>query len=304
MISVVITTFNSKNHISEQLKSIINQSVPANEIIIIDDYSSDDTIELCRDILYGKNFFIIKNKENIGYVKSFEKGLKMAKGDFIFLSDHDDRWKPNKIKDSIEILNETSYKCLFSDGTIMNNDSQRQRATLFSSFGIRNSNILSNQNKLFKTLMKKDFVTGATMVIHKSLIKYILPLPKNIIHDKWIAYVSILNNSLIGTNKKLIDYRVHDKQQVGIKKSYIKRTKSFKYQIYFLETLVERFKGKDDNIFLEKIKLKLEHYLSRKKIVEKKKIILFFSEIFKLNYFRYSSGLLSILRDVLRIWNI
>ena len=94
-ISVCIATFNGEKYISSQLDSILNQVVPVHEIIISDDMSTDNTIEIIKNC----NNPIIKifiNKERLGVAKNFENAIKHANGDFIFLCDQDDIWLKNK----------------------------------------------------------------------------------------------------------------------------------------------------------------------------------------------------------------
>ena len=69
MISVAMTTFNGEKYIEKQIESILNQSLSVDEIIICDDGSTDNTIELMKKY----NVQIIQNKTNLGYKLNFKK---------------------------------------------------------------------------------------------------------------------------------------------------------------------------------------------------------------------------------------
>jgi len=99
-ISVVMATYNGEKFVREQIKSILNQTLVPNEIIISDDASNDRTSDTL--IEYQKKYpaliEIILNKSNVGFVKNFERALLNATGDFIALSDRDDVWMPEELK--------------------------------------------------------------------------------------------------------------------------------------------------------------------------------------------------------------
>ena len=114
MISVAIATYNGQEFIKEQLLSILNQTMPVDEIVICDDQSSDDTVKIIQELLCDK-IYLYQNEKNLGYKLNFKKALSYCKGDYIFLCDQDDIWKPNKVQTMIEIMqNHPEIKVLAS----------------------------------------------------------------------------------------------------------------------------------------------------------------------------------------------
>ena len=100
-VSLVMAVYNGEKYLIEQLDSIRKQTYLIDEVILIDDVSTDNSYELIHQYIDGYkliNWKLIKNENNLGYRKNFKKGLEIVDGDIIFLSDQDDRWHLNKIE--------------------------------------------------------------------------------------------------------------------------------------------------------------------------------------------------------------
>lgn len=110
MISVCIATHNGAHYIKEQIESILCQLGTNDEIIISDDGSTDNTIDILlafndkRIIIYHYKQPVKSKHSHIYVCKNFENALKHAKGDYIFLADQDDWWMPNKVMKCLEDL--------------------------------------------------------------------------------------------------------------------------------------------------------------------------------------------------------
>ena len=96
MVSVCIATYNGVNYIREQLVSILCQLSSHDEIIISDDGSTDNTIDVLESIR-DLRIKIIYNKGRHGVVPNFENALRNSTGDFIFFADQDDIWDEHKV---------------------------------------------------------------------------------------------------------------------------------------------------------------------------------------------------------------
>jgi glycosyltransferase involved in cell wall biosynthesis len=91
LVSIAMTTYNGEKFLIKQLDSLVNQTYHNIEIIIVDDCSSDKTLNILNQ--YSKensNIQILANEKNIGLHNNFEKALKHCKGDYIALCDQDD----------------------------------------------------------------------------------------------------------------------------------------------------------------------------------------------------------------------
>jgi len=97
-ISVVIPFYNGKRYIEETIKSVVNQTLPAHEIIVVDDGSSNDSALLLQELLtkYPIKYF---RKENGGQSSARNYGVQVSSGDLIAFLDQDDVWYPNHLEE-------------------------------------------------------------------------------------------------------------------------------------------------------------------------------------------------------------
>ena len=99
LVSVVIATYNGQQFLASQIESIINQTYTNIEVIVLDDKSIDNTVLIVEKYAAQyPNIRLVINEENLGYIKNFEKGFLLVKGDVIAPCDQDDIWYSNKIE--------------------------------------------------------------------------------------------------------------------------------------------------------------------------------------------------------------
>lgn len=120
LVSVIISTFNSGRFLIETLQSVYNQTWTDLELIVTDDCSTDNTIDLCQkwlrehDSRFVKSLFI-KSMKNAGVSSNANRGLRAAKGDWIKFLGADDTLKTNCIADNMEFVAcNPGIKVLFS----------------------------------------------------------------------------------------------------------------------------------------------------------------------------------------------
>lgn len=128
--SVILSAYNGENFILEQLESIRLQTRPVDEVLILDDCSTDRTPLIISSFIAKnelENWTFLINEQNKGFFKNFITGMYMTSGDILFFSDQDDIWRPNKVKRTIElfqqypdILSLTSTFSRFNGNTILN----------------------------------------------------------------------------------------------------------------------------------------------------------------------------------------
>ena len=124
LISVVMATYNGERFLAEQLDSIFLQSYPNIELIIVDDVSVDGTVAIIKSYCEKhSNIRLYVNDENLGYIKNFEKGMLLATGALIALSDQDDIWVTDKLSILFEGIAE--HEIIYSDSELIDETGKR-----------------------------------------------------------------------------------------------------------------------------------------------------------------------------------
>lgn len=125
-ISVALCTYNGSSYIEKQLNSILDQQdFKVNEIVICDDNSTDETLEILNDFKakHPSVFSIHVNEYNVGSTKNFEKAISLCSGDYIFLADQDDIWKEDKIKKTLAVFDKNpSAEGVFSNADLIDQE--------------------------------------------------------------------------------------------------------------------------------------------------------------------------------------
>lgn len=266
-IDILVATYNGEEYISEQLNSLLKQTYQNINIIICDDCSSDDTVTIIREFERKySNIIVYENKQNIGYIKNYEKLITLSTGPYFMLCDQDDVWKKNKVEVSYNAIKKKNVDLVFTDLEVVDEKLNR----IVPSF---NRGMKLNASKIKKTsdILSRNYATGCTMLCNSSIKEKLLPfvnLNKAYIHDWYILITSSFGKGFYYLDIPTILYRQHKDNNVGYKghkkQSIIKRIKEARKKkieflnsrICFSKQLNIRFTGEFNEYinYLEKIK--------------------------------------------------
>ncbi|MCX9026378.1 MAG: glycosyltransferase family 2 protein [Candidatus Methanoperedens sp.] len=198
-ISVCMATYNGEKYIHLQLGSILDQIGENDEIIISDDSSTDNTVNIIKTF-NDKRIKLFENNRFFNPIHNFENALEKAKGDIIFLSDQDDIWLENKVKIMIGLLHQ--YDLVVSDCIIINENEDILNESFFR--------IRGSKKGLLNNLLKNSYM-GCCMAFNRRILDIALPFPDNIpMHDMWIGMIGELYGKTYFCDQKLIKYRRHE----------------------------------------------------------------------------------------------
>lgn len=200
--SVCIATYNGEKYIREQIASILPQLQAGDEIIISDDHSTDQTLEIIKSFKDNR-LKIVFNETEKGYTNNFENAIKHASGDFIYLSDQDDVWLPNKV--AVYSQEFQNYDFLASNAKIVGENLESTDNQTYFDLRGTSSGFLSDLIKA-KSL-------GCCMAFNRKVLTKILPFPKNkdlCPHDLWILLMSEFYFKSKIIKEPLILYRRHE----------------------------------------------------------------------------------------------
>jgi hypothetical protein len=231
-ISVAMCTYNGATFIRQQLDSIAAQTRLPDELVICDDGSSDSTPQIVENFASAVTFPVrwVRNSENLGSTKNFERAMSLCTGDLIALSDQDDIWMPEKLACQAGM-----FECdpvlggVFSDAELVDEQSSPLHGSLWAGF-----HFPPKEQERFErggevaVLLKRNVVTGATLMIRARLTPLFSPIPSCWQHDGWIAWMIVLYSKLRLIKTPLIRYRIHGNQQIGIESIARSRSLSFR----------------------------------------------------------------------------
>lgn len=217
-VSVCIATYNGEKYIRCQIDSIIKQLTTEDEIIVVDDCSTDNTlkiIELINDI----RIKIFKNENNKGHVHAFGRAISLAKNEIIFMSDQDDIWLKDRVILMMNMLLESGASVISSNSEFIDENGNKM---LFSVDGVKKN----NSNRYFRNItdifLGKTNYYGCAMALRKDICKIILPIPSFVeSHDLWIALASNLFRSNCHIDENTIARRVHNSNASIIERRFL-----------------------------------------------------------------------------------
>jgi glycosyltransferase involved in cell wall biosynthesis len=231
LISVCIPTYNGEKFLKQQLDSILNQSVPVDEIIISDDSSTDKTIEIIKS--YKDNCIkLLENQNFKSPIFNLENALRNVTGDYIFLADQDDIWHSDKVK--IVLGHLKNHNLIITDCDLIDEDNNVLASSFFA---------IANSGKgFFKNFIQNTYL-GCCMAFDKKLLNYVLPFPKGIaMHDIWIGLNAEFVSSIYFCNIPLGSYRRHGNNTSPLRgESRYSIFYKLKYRIEMLLLVLKKF---------------------------------------------------------------
>jgi glycosyltransferase involved in cell wall biosynthesis len=210
LISVVIATYNGERFIGKQLDSILSQTYANIELVVVDDCSSDRTVSILTDYSNRfNNIHVYINEQNLGYVKNFEKGMLLAKGDFIAPSDQDDIWLPEKLAILMREIGDNAI--VYCNSELIDDEDNRVGKKLSDV-----KKLISFNDCLNYTV--GNSAPGHGMLFPKKLVDDSVPLPTMIPHDYWLGFVATFYSQLKYIDLPLVLYRQHSENVFGATK--------------------------------------------------------------------------------------
>lgn len=235
-ISIIMSVYNGGLYLEDQLDSIVNQTIIPDELLIINDCSTDNgKSEKIIDSYVEKYFYIkkINNESNMGWRASFIKGCKLALGEYIFFADQDDIWINDKIEKMVVSMEKTKANAMISH--CCNTNSNMDPISEFRKEGEVKDNCFQFSKKFMEPIG-----VGAAMVFRRSFINAYIDLwQKDMGHDRFFQVVARLFDNIYYLDQTLIFHRMHDNNATGKRDFDIQaRINTSKGDVVFCESLL------------------------------------------------------------------
>lgn len=208
LVSVAIATYNGGKYLQQQLDSIYWQTYTNFEVVVTDDCSSDNTVEILEHYRkkYGLKYYV--NEVNLGYAKNFAKAASLCTGDYIAFCDQDDIFLPDKIETLVREIGE--YSLIYSDASLIDGEGKE-----FAQSYTRYVNYPMLTGKPFKELVFSCFIRGFQMLFTRELLRAALPMPDRVTHDDWFTILATKRGGIRYLDRALVQYRQHGRNVTG-----------------------------------------------------------------------------------------
>lgn len=203
-ISVCMAAHNGQQYIGEQIASILPELAEHDELVIVDDHSTDDTANVIRAFSDSRIRLILAEK-NVGYVRTFERALREARGDVIFLSDQDDVWIPGRVDLMLRGLGSRLMvvgNCEHFGGT----------SGRFQEIRLRSRDSGHHLRNIVGILVGYRLHWGCAMAFRRELLDTALPFPRWLreSHDQYLALAANVSGSVRYLDTDVVRHRLHE----------------------------------------------------------------------------------------------
>jgi len=256
-VSILLSTYNGERYLKSQLDSLFAQTYKDIRIIVRDDGSVDNTL----DILKSYDITLVEIKNNLGAKESFsyllDYSVKNTNSEYFMFCDQDDVWEDDKIAKTLAKMQDMEKK--YGDIPLLVHTDLKvvdeYMNTIDGSFW--NHEFISPQYNSLNRLLMQNTITGCTVMINRNLAELVSPMPtESIMHDWWIGLVASKFGKIAYIDESLIKYRQHDSNSIGVKGfNYLSVFMKF-YKIFYKNELYLRHL----NINIQQAKIFLEIY--------------------------------------------
>jgi glycosyltransferase involved in cell wall biosynthesis len=238
MIDILLAAYNGERFLKEQIDSILLQTCKDWKLLIRDDGSNDNTMNIINDFIlrFPNKIGLIKdNYGNLGAAQNFSKLLEKSQSEYIMFCDQDDVWLPEKIaltlnKIKTEEQNYPDTPLLVHTDLKVVDENLTVIAESFWSY----NKIDPKDGQVLKKIIYRNVVTGCTAMINRRVKQLITPIPRQVrLHDWWAAMNVAKYGKIFNIPKATVLYRQHSQQAIGAKKEpmtpsvFIRKLKKF-----------------------------------------------------------------------------
>ena len=224
LVSVIMPAYNSARTLEDAASSVLEQTYENIELLIADDYSSDDTSEICQALASkDSRVHVITNTSNQGALKTRLKVIREAKGEWIAFLDSDDLWKPDKLSKQLALRNDTGCDLVYTGSSFIDENGQPYEWILHVP-----------ERTEYKQLLKQNIISNSSVLVKKDLFVRFAPdnEDKHDMHEDFACWLGMLRagHTARGIDEPLITYRLSKSSMSGNKlKAYSMNMYTYKY---------------------------------------------------------------------------
>lgn len=198
LVSVIMPAYNAEPYIEEAIRSVLNQTLTDLELIVIDDCSPDDCFAIAHEFAdRDQRVTVLRNEFNSGVAVTRNRGIDLARGEYIAFLDSDDVWHPEKLERQLSRMREENSVISYCSYAIIDPAGQRIRA-----------DYLVPARVTFGELLKENCIQCSAMLIRSDIVKRIR-FNTEFFHEDYILGLDILveKHKAAGCTEVLLSWR-------------------------------------------------------------------------------------------------
>ena len=159
-VSIVTPCYNAGEYIRETIESVISQTFSDWEMLIVDDCSSDNSVEIIKKMKEcDERIRLLKTENNTGTPATPRNiGIEHSRGQYVALLDADDIWYPNKLEEQLNVIRERDCKIVYSNGDMINEDGKYVRTMKKQEWVDYRRTLKRNELSCSSTLIEKSII--------------------------------------------------------------------------------------------------------------------------------------------------
>lgn len=218
-ISIALAAYNGAEYITTQLKSLLDQSRKVNEIVISDDSPDDATLAAVTPFLSDARVIYLKNHGIKGTAGNFENALRHCSGDYIFLCDQDDWWRPDKVAKLSQILDEKpDVDAVFCNSLIVSENLEffADEPNLFAWRNFPDEAVNKvNESGALPLFLQHITVSSHNIAFRRKWLEKLMPFPEltPFYPDTWLGLAIAAAGKWYALDECLTLYRLHRSNQ-------------------------------------------------------------------------------------------
>lgn len=198
-----MAAYNGAAFIEEQLRSILSELLTVDEVVVVDDKSTDNTLDIVESI-GDSRIRVLRNTQNLGYVRTFERALREAEGDVLFLSDQDDIWLPGRVDAMLAAMG--PHLMVVSNCEHIGDGGGR-----FHDIRLKARDSTHHARNILGILVGYRLHWGCAMAMRRELLPVVVPFPTFVreSHDQYLAMAANVAGSIEYMEQDTILHRLH-----------------------------------------------------------------------------------------------
>jgi alpha-1,3-rhamnosyltransferase len=206
LVSVIIPAFNHEQYVEEAIRSVLGQTYPNVEIVVVDDASTDGTAEIVQGLADQHRFTFIRNARNLGINRTLEVALERSRGDYLSVLASDDMIFPHKVGMQVDYLRHTGKDAVYANAQLLNLDGSRTGVDLGDvADRFKRGTILAH---VYCDDSRLPLLQSA--LIRRTVFVELAPLRQKFKSDDWVMLIKLLERFDVGfIAEPLFVYRQH-----------------------------------------------------------------------------------------------